>query len=66
MVLSVLQVSTTSNPEALFVRGHLQNLFHSSLDLVVENQEKLSYSSAPGSVATYSEQCLRFKGDSQP
>lgn len=28
--------------------------------------ETLSYGSAPGSVSTYSEQYLRFKGDSHP
>lgn len=33
---------------------------------MVEAQENLNYSSAAGSVATYSEQYLRFKGDLHP
>lgn len=66
IVLSTLQVSTTSNPKALFVWGSLENLFHLSLKVVVEVQENLSYGSASGSVATYSEQYPRFKGDSHP
>lgn len=66
MVLSTLQVSTTSSPKALFVWGSLYNLFHLSRKVVVEVQENLSYGSAPGSVATYSEQYPRFKGDSHP